>query len=149
MCVCARVCVCVCVCTHARCHVQLSDRQAPLSMGSSRRECWSGLPFPPPGIFPTQEVNSHLLQLLHWQANSLPLHHPRNPTRRRRMAKSTEIPTTGEEKDLNLHSNHTLVYCASSENLALPHTISFVFSWICYFKAMAWASLVFLGISVV
>ena len=25
------------------------DRQAPLSMGSSRQEYWSGLPFPPPG----------------------------------------------------------------------------------------------------
>ena len=24
-------------------------RQAPLSMGFSRQECWSGLPFPPPG----------------------------------------------------------------------------------------------------
>ena len=98
------------------------------------------------GIFPTQGVNSHLLQLLHWQANSLPLHHPRNPTRKRRMTKSTEIPITGEDKDLILHSNHTLVYCASSENLALPHTVSFVFSWKCYFKVMAWASLVFLGI---
>ena len=27
--------------------------QAPLSMGFSRRECWSGLPFPSPGIEPT------------------------------------------------------------------------------------------------
>ena len=25
------------------------DRQAPLSMGFSRQEYWSGLPFPPPG----------------------------------------------------------------------------------------------------
>ena len=27
-------------------------RQAPFSMGFSRQECWSGLPFPSPGIFP-------------------------------------------------------------------------------------------------
>ena len=27
-------------------------RQAPLSMGFSRQECWSGLPFPPPGNLP-------------------------------------------------------------------------------------------------
>ena len=27
-------------------------RQAPLSMGFSRKESWSGLPFPPPGIEP-------------------------------------------------------------------------------------------------
>ena len=26
--------------------------QAPLSMGFSRQEYWSGLPFPPPGDFP-------------------------------------------------------------------------------------------------
>ena len=29
--------------------------QAPLSMGFSREEYWSGLPFPSPGIFPTPE----------------------------------------------------------------------------------------------
>ena len=27
-------------------------RQAPLSMGFSRQEYWSGLPFPPPGDLP-------------------------------------------------------------------------------------------------
>ena len=27
-------------------------RQAPLSMGFSRQECWSALPFPPPGDLP-------------------------------------------------------------------------------------------------
>ena len=34
--------------------------QAPRSMGLSRQEYWSGLPFPSPGIFPTQESNPHL-----------------------------------------------------------------------------------------
>ena len=39
--------------------------QAPLSMGFSRQECWSGLPFPPPGeICPLQGSN---LDLLHWR----------------------------------------------------------------------------------
>ena len=42
--------------------------QAPLSLGFSRQEHWSGLPFPFPGIFPTQGSNPHLLCLLHWQA---------------------------------------------------------------------------------
>ena len=52
------------------CHVQLfatpwtEAHQAPLSVGFSRQEYWSGLPFP---------SNSHLLHLLHWQAASLPL----------------------------------------------------------------------------
>ena len=48
--------------------------QAPLSMGFSRQEYWSGLPCPSPGIFPTQGSN---LWLLHWQTGSLPLVPPR------------------------------------------------------------------------
>ena len=54
-----KVCVCVCarVRTHAHSHSVVSDSatlwtiacQAPLSMGFSRQEYWSGLPFPPPG----------------------------------------------------------------------------------------------------
>ena len=39
--------------------------QAPLSMGFFRQEYWSGLPFPPPGIFLTQRLNPSLPQLLH------------------------------------------------------------------------------------
>ena len=39
-------------------------RQAPLSMGFSRQEYWSGLPCPPPRIFRTQGSNPHLLCLL-------------------------------------------------------------------------------------
>ena len=50
-----RVCVCVCVhvCACVLSHVQLFAipwtvaLQAPLSMGFSRQEYWSGLPFPP------------------------------------------------------------------------------------------------------
>ena len=48
-------------------------------MGFSRQEYWSGLPFPPPGIFPTQGPNPHLLRLLHWQAGSLLLVPPGKP----------------------------------------------------------------------
>ena len=47
--------------------------QAPLSMGFSRQEHWSGLPFHPQGIFPTQGLNPCLLHLLPWQPGSLPL----------------------------------------------------------------------------
>ena len=35
--------------------------QVPLSMGFSRQEYWSGLPFPSPGIFLTQGSNPRLL----------------------------------------------------------------------------------------
>ena len=47
--------------------------QAPLFMGFSRQEYWSGLPCPPPGILPTQESNPYLLSLLQCQANSFPV----------------------------------------------------------------------------
>ena len=46
-------------------------RQAPLSVGFSRQECWSGLMCPPPGDLPDPGLNLHLLGLLHWQAGSL------------------------------------------------------------------------------
>ena len=46
--------------------------QAPLSIGFPRKEYWSGLPFPSPGIFLTQGLNP---RLLHWQVDSLPLTH--------------------------------------------------------------------------
>ena len=48
-------------------------RQAPLSMGFSRQQYWSGLPCPLQGIFPNQGLNPHLLCLLHWEVGSLPL----------------------------------------------------------------------------
>ena len=53
--------------------------QAPLSMVFSRQEYWSGLPFPTPGHLPTQGSNPHFLYLLHWQADSLSLHHLEAP----------------------------------------------------------------------
>ena len=61
------VCVCVCVCVKSLSRVRLFAtlwtvaRQAPLSMGFSRQEYWSGFPFPSPGDFPTQGSNPSLL----------------------------------------------------------------------------------------
>ena len=58
----ARVCVCVCVCVWVlSCFscLQLFATlwavvlQAPMSMGFSRQESWSRLPFPPPGDPPS------------------------------------------------------------------------------------------------
>ena len=53
--------------------------QAPLSMGFSRQEYWSGLPFPPPGDLPNPgiELTSPVSPAL--QMNSLPLSHLRSP----------------------------------------------------------------------
>ena len=55
-------------------------RQAPLSMGFSRQEYWSGLPCPPPGDLsdPGIELTS-LMSLAYWQVGSLPLAPPGKP----------------------------------------------------------------------
>ena len=53
--------------------------QAPLSMEFSRQEYWSRLPFLFQGIFLTKGSKLHLLRLLHWQADSLPLHYLGSP----------------------------------------------------------------------
>ena len=49
-------------------------RQAPLSVGFSRQEYWSGLPFPPPEDLPYPGIDSlpSVLCLLLWQVGSLP-----------------------------------------------------------------------------
>ena len=68
MCPCMLSCVQLCATPWTEAH------QAPLSMGFSRQEYWSGLPFPSPGgIFLTQGSNPCLLHLPHWQADSLSL----------------------------------------------------------------------------
>ena len=69
------------VCVHAvlfqpyRLCVTLSTAapQAPLSVGFSRQEYWSGCHASSPGIFLTQRVNPSLLCLLSEQEASLPL----------------------------------------------------------------------------
>ena len=78
------MCMCVCVLSCFR-HVQLFAAlwtvacQAPLSMGFSRQEYWSGLPYPPPGdlshpgIEPTFPVTSAV------QADSLTTKLPGQP----------------------------------------------------------------------
>ena len=53
--------------------------QAPLSMGFSRQESWSGFPFPTPGDLLTQRSSPCLLCPLHWQVDSLPLAPPIKP----------------------------------------------------------------------
>ena len=78
-------CVCVCVCAQSLGRVWLCvtpwtvAHQAPLSMGFSRQEYWSGLPCLFQGIFPTQGSNSCLLHLLHRQMGSLLLVPPGKP----------------------------------------------------------------------
>ena len=47
------------------------SRQAPLFVGFSRQEHWSGCLAILQGIFPTQGLDPGLLHLLHWQAGFL------------------------------------------------------------------------------
>ena len=83
-------CVCVCVCESERVwctHLCVSLQwcltvtvwavvcQTPLYMGFTQQEDCSGLPLPPPGDL----LDPGILLLLHWQADSLPLCHQRNP----------------------------------------------------------------------
>ena len=50
------------------------------SMGIPREECWSGLPCPPPGDLADPGTEPESLDLLHWQAGSLPLVPPGKST---------------------------------------------------------------------
>ena len=64
------------VCAH--CVQPLFDPIDRSPLGSSvhgfpRQEYWSGLLFLLQGFVPTQGSDLHLLRLLHWQADSLPL----------------------------------------------------------------------------
>ena len=54
--------------------------QAPLSMGFSRQEYWSGLPCLPPGDLPGPGIEPGLLHLLHWQEGSSQLAPPQKPS---------------------------------------------------------------------
>ena len=72
------------VCVHAQAQLLSSvhscipwtvARQALLSMGFSRQEYWSGLPFPSPGDLPDPGIKP----ALDWQVDSLPLSHLRSP----------------------------------------------------------------------
>ena len=53
--------------------------KAPLSMDFSKQGYWSGLPFPSLEDLSDPGVKPHLLRLLHWQADSLPLHQLGSP----------------------------------------------------------------------
>ena len=87
---------------------------APLSMGFSRQEYWTGLSCLLHGIFLTQGSNMHLLCLLNWQVSSLSLGKP--------------------SKKLN--SKHTLYTSRSLEGSEIPlysesgsSQASFDFQW--------------------
>ena len=65
MCVCVCVCVCVFLCSVISDYLQHMNyivHRAPLSMGFSRKEYWSRLPFPPPGDLPDPGIKPASLE---------------------------------------------------------------------------------------
>ena len=54
--------------------------QTLLSMGFSRQEYWSGLPFPSPGDFPNTEMEPRSPAVPSFQTGSLPLSHWESPS---------------------------------------------------------------------
>ena len=85
-CVCVCVCVCVYVCVCAKSLQSCWALCDPMDCtrllcpwDSPGRNTGVGCHFLLQGIFPTQELNPHLVCLLHWQAGSSPLAPPRNP----------------------------------------------------------------------
>ena len=68
--------VCMCVLSHFNHILTLCDpMDCPPSTAFPRQVYWSGLPCSPPWDLPYQGFNPHLLCLLHWQVDSLPLNH--------------------------------------------------------------------------
>ena len=78
-------CYHVCMLSHFS-HVQLFVipwtivHQAPLSMGFSKQEHWSGLPCPPPGDLPGPWIEPMSPASPALQADSLPLRHQGSPS---------------------------------------------------------------------
>ena len=88
--ICVQLCVTLWTITH----------QAPLSMGFSRKEYWSGLPCCPPGDLPDPVIEPMSLCLLQWQAGSLPLAPPGKPEKLLAAAKLLEsCPTLCDSID--------------------------------------------------
>ena len=78
---------CCCYCLVTKSCLTLCDPmncialQAPLSMGFSKQEYRSGLPFPTARDLPDPGIKPVSLCVLHWRADSLPLQHLGSPTK--------------------------------------------------------------------
>ena len=61
-----------CVCAHVMSNFATPCIVAPLSMGFSRQEYWSGLPCPPPGVLPNPVIKPSSPASPELQVSSLP-----------------------------------------------------------------------------
>ena len=75
--------------------------QAPLSMGLSRQEYWSGLPFPSPGELPSPGIEPESPT---WQADGLPTEPPGKPNFPKVKGKVTQVcPALCDPMDYTVH----------------------------------------------
>ena len=103
-------------------------RQAPLSIGFPRRECWSGLPFPSLGDLLTQGLKLCPLSLLHWQVGSLPLVPPGKFPHLQKAQKCLSIAQSESESpsvvsdsmQLHGHTVHGILQARILEWVAFP-----------------------------
>ena len=84
--------------------------QAPLFMGFSRQEYWSGLPFPPPGDFPNPGIKPESPPL---QADSLPAEPPGEP-------KFSEITTEDSTSPVSSQTHSSLLMSLPQSDAPTP-----------------------------
>ena len=102
--------------------------QAPLSILFPGKNTRVGCHFLLQGIYPTQGSNPCLSHLLHWQLDSLPLHHLGSPPIRlewtkRRKGGREEQQKGGRERDLHLPFVQGLVYQSLGLMLYTPQLL--------------------------
>ena len=81
------------------------------------------------GIFPTQGLNPHILHLLNWQADSLPVSHPRSSfssVKSLSCVRLFETPWTAAHQDsLSITNSQSLLKLMSIESVIQPsHPLS-------------------------
>ena len=95
------------VCLSVLCIV-VSDSQAPLSLGFSRPEYWSGLPFPSPGDLPNPGIEPRSLAL---EVDSLLSESPEKPV-------CLSVPLNELQKEVVLGIGEGGTHCGGRGGLA-------------------------------
>ena len=121
--------------------------QAPLSVGFSRQEYWSGCHFLLQGIFSTEGSNPGLL---HWQADSLPLSPLRSLSPRRWNPSLWhcswilyQLSHKGSPRNEEIQGNHHIYSlisfpCIKNETKAANLNTSILVSCFCIFFSFFW-----------
>ena len=96
--------------------------QAPLSMGFSRQEYWSGVPLPSPGIIaePFQILKGDAVKVLHSICQQI--WKPQQCTQDRKMSVFISIPKKGNGKECSKYRTTVLISYASKVMVKILHT---------------------------